>query len=204
MHTIIYIHGFGSSAESSTAKRIADFYGDSFNVVAASYDYVNPTIGVEQLTALIQSEASKEGVEQIILFGSSLGGYFARYLANTMVGTLGDVQLNLAMVNPSLMAYENCAKYIGENKSFSSEELIMIAMDYPEQLKKYAVEIDHPALNIHVVVATDDETVSPWHTLDVYARRAEINEVTGGHRVFLDNDILNRISMFTTSNFMTG
>ena len=74
---IIYIHGFGGSGEGTKAKILRELLKEQ-GVIAPSLSYV-PTLAINTLKELISTFLK---YEKVYLIGSSLGGYYATYLAD--------------------------------------------------------------------------------------------------------------------------
>lgn len=87
----IYIHGFGSSGQGKKANLFRQYYhsiGEPF--IAPSLSYV-PELAISTLEELINSYGS------VSLIGSSLGGYYAIYLAEKY-------QLRAVLINPAVQS----------------------------------------------------------------------------------------------------
>jgi uncharacterized protein len=143
---IIYLHGFRSSPRSAKAQLLAERFA-AVKAAASAQTSSQSGVSIAELNALQffspQLPASpKLAIDSIVknyapgpkdcLIGSSLGGFYAAYLAQTF-GT-GCVLLNPA-VNPA----RDLAPYVGRHKMFHSEEAFVFEADYLAQLR--ALEI---------------------------------------------------------------
>ena len=90
---IIFIHGFGSSAYSTKANQTKEYFQDKEVVLSPSLPYV-PHLAIKTLEEIIDYALTKESVH---LIGSSLGGFYAIYLANKY-------NLKAVLVNPAVYA----------------------------------------------------------------------------------------------------
>ena len=103
---IIYIHGFASSGEGSKAKFLREIFEDE-GFIAPSLSYV-PELAIKTLKELIESYSKYETVH---LIGSSLGGYYAIYLADLY-------DLKAVLINPSVSPTRTLKKVIGEQENY--------------------------------------------------------------------------------------
>lgn len=164
MTKIVIIHGYDSSGEtSSTVKKLTEMFLDhdhTIEVVAPSYKENMPVETMEYISSLVD--------ENTIVIGSSLGGFIARYVANHCNA------LKLIMINPSIQAYDNLKKYIGDGK---------MDLESCNAYKPYYVVEDDPELDIMVLLASNDDVVNPNVTYDIYKDRAVLWYGNGGHRM---------------------
>ena len=94
---IIYIHGWNSSGNARKAELLKEELANSAEYEVASYTLKShPREAIKQLTEIIESEKESR---KVYLIGSSLGGYYAVYLAESL-------DLKAAMVNPAVWAYK--------------------------------------------------------------------------------------------------
>ncbi len=146
---IVYLHGFRSSPNSAKAQILSAGFTalrltgtSSIESLAAKKISQNPSIAWEfhcpQLPA-----SPKQAIEFIVdqyapgpqdcLIGSSLGGYYAAYLAQAF-------GCRCVLLNPAVAPSRDLAPYVGEHKMFHSDEAFFFRAEYLSQLK--ALEID--------------------------------------------------------------
>jgi len=153
MSSLIYIHGFNSSPESTKAKIIGgaldqlDIDSDHYLVPSLAYE---PEQAISELTDDIETLLARN--EEVYLIGSSLGGYYATYLAEKY-------QLKAVLVNPAVKPYELLMDYLGLNKNIYTGEEYEISEAHMEQLKALDVLETKHAENYLLLVQTDDETL---------------------------------------------
>ena len=104
---IFYIHGFGGSGAGVKATQAKKMFGAS-SVLAPSLSYV-PDLAIATLSEMIEMLLQKG--EPVHLIGSSLGGYYAIYLAEKY-------NLKAVLINPSVYPYKTLEKSIGEALNF--------------------------------------------------------------------------------------
>lgn len=99
---VIYVHGYGSSGNTETAVNLRRLLGNEFEVISPTYDGATPLEAARLLEGVLQENPSA------IVVGTSLGGFFANYLALTW-------NVRAVIVNPSLRPSATLHKY-GENE----------------------------------------------------------------------------------------
>lgn len=98
---IFVFHGKDSSAEKSlTVQKVKSYFeyeGDF--VFAPTYNSADAWLDIkEQLVSFVEEKIAMFPHEELVFVGCSLGGYWAKYLANRFGG-------KLVMMNPSLRFY---------------------------------------------------------------------------------------------------
>jgi len=106
--------------------------------------------------------------------GSSLGGYYATYLAEKY-------ETNAVLVNPSVKPYETLAAYLGENKSYYSDDVWNFDESHIEQLKTMDVDVLAEPARYYVLLQTGDETLDYRQAADKYKQADCIIEQGGDH-----------------------
>jgi len=106
--------------------------------------------------------------------GSSLGGYYATYLAEKY-------ETNAVLVNPSVKPYETLAAYLGENKSYYSDDVWNFDESHIEQLKTMDVDVLADPARYYVLLQTGDETLDYRQAADKYKQTDCIIEQGGDH-----------------------
>lgn len=121
---IIYIHGFGSHGLGSKAHAFRTYFKDKKEAfIAPSLSYI-PDLAIQTLEELIAS------YDDVKLIGSSLGGYYALYLAQKY-------ELKAALINPSIYPYITLKKVLGEAPSFYDESHFQWMEAHLEMLESY-------------------------------------------------------------------
>ena len=94
--------------------------------MAPSLSYV-PDLAIEMLCDIIASQK-----EEVCLVGSSLGGYYALYLAQKY-------KLKIVLINPSIYPYKTLASYTGMVTNYYDGSGFEWNVGHIEMLKKYEV-----------------------------------------------------------------
>jgi predicted esterase YcpF (UPF0227 family) len=108
---IIYLHGFNSSGASAKGQFLREQLGD-IPVLTPSYHY-DPARAISMLQHLIEQSLPLD--TNLILAGSSLGGYYAQYLSHQYA-------LKQVLINPALMPLATLEDYLGENTNYYTGE----------------------------------------------------------------------------------
>ena len=87
---IIYIHGFASSGFGSKPQKFKEYFEDE--IMTLSLPTI-PNLAIDTLEQIIEAFLNKE--EDVFLVGSSLGGFYALYLANKY-------DLKAVLINPAV------------------------------------------------------------------------------------------------------
>lgn len=146
---LLIIHGFNSSPESLKAQIMQKY-------MAATFPEVNvfcPQLATNTTDAILQLEeiiTSNDG--QWLLMGSSLGGYFAHYLADKY-------QVKALLINPAVKPYELLADFQGWHTQPYTGERYQITRDDIESLKAFDVNPVTQEKLLLVMVQTGDEVL---------------------------------------------
>lgn len=120
---ILYIHGFAGSPEGRTVQLLTKHM--DIRVEGLSYDPCDPKAAIENLKKQYwhyeQFLGENFDNDQMVIMGSSLGGFFAAQVA-------AEVGCKLVLFNPALNPVETMAKYQDE-ESFKQQ--------YVERYKPY-------------------------------------------------------------------
>lgn len=182
--TIIYIHGFGSIGDSYKGQLLKDNF--------SNFDVLSPTFSYDTKKAVSEIKSLIEKENNLILVGTSLGGFYADYF-NTFYS------IPAVIINPLIepLGVEN---YIGENINYYTKEKFIFtreSFNYLLKLKKdkeensnYLNRISKPI----VLLAEDDNlldykfAVSSFKNLDVRVFPS------GGHRFTNSKEIIRAVS----------
>lgn len=170
---LIYIHGFNSSSLSFKAglmqERMATL-GQGGACVCPELDH-RPQRAVAQLEALIESA----GRMPVALVGSSLGGYYATWLAEKHA-------LRAALVNPAVQPYELLCGHLGPLRNLYTGAQYEFTARHLAELRALEVPRITPARYL-LLVATGDETLDYRRAVAKYQGCDQI-VVDGGDHAF--------------------
>jgi len=170
---ILYLHGFCSSPASWKARLLGDFLaarglGDRFAC---------PVLPPIPLAAVASAEAALSGgAGETTLVGSSLGGYYAAWLAEKH-------DLRAVLVNPAVMAPELLAGLVGKHRNFHTGESFDFTNEHVAQLRLLETA-QVTAERYLLLVETGDEVLDHRQALARYAGSRQI-VIEGGDHSFL-------------------
>jgi predicted esterase YcpF (UPF0227 family) len=131
---IIYLHGFNSTGDSAKGRFLKEKLPD-IDVLTPTYHY-DPRLAIPFLESLIQEQRPQE--QPVMLVGSSLGGYYAQYLAH-------QAKLKVVLINPALMPMSTLHDYLGANTNFYTGEKYTLTQAHLDAL--LALDIPDPCAN---------------------------------------------------------
>ena len=179
---ILHIHGFNSSPLSLKAEQTRQYFLENFpevNFVCPQLA-TSPNEAILQLEGILESSTSSESSnnESWFLIGSSLGGYFANYLANKY-------QLHAVLINPAIKPFTLLEDYIGEQVNTYTNTVYQVTAQHMLDLK--AIEQSAPIFddqqknNYLVMVQTGDEVLDYQQAVDKFQHCRLIKEQGGDH-----------------------
>jgi predicted esterase YcpF (UPF0227 family) len=150
----VYLHGFLSSPKSKKAQELIQFFDHhkmkgQLRVPALSFE---PAEAIKQAQQAIDELRQQPGVEQVFVMGSSLGGFYATYLAEKE-------NLKAVLINPAVRPFELFDKYLGPNKHFYDGQTYLLELKHIEQLRRLEVaSLSSPKQSL-LLLQTGDETL---------------------------------------------
>ena len=168
---LIYIHGFNSSALSFKAalvrKRMVELgRGNEFECPELPHQ---PSAAMKRLAALVQERATHAPA----LIGSSLGGFYATWLAERY-------QLRAVLVNPAVRPYELLQSALGVQTNLYTGARYELTMAHLDELRALEVTSIDPGRYL-LLVSTGDEVLDYRHAVAKYNGCMQILEEGGDH-----------------------
>ena len=124
--TLLYLHGFCSSPASWKARLLADTLaarGQSGQWLCPSLPH-HPEAAITLCRKLIDQCQGP-----VTVIGSSLGGHYANYLAETC-------DLKAILVNPAVIARMDLSRFIGSHENFHTGETFRFSPTDADQLRQ--------------------------------------------------------------------
>jgi predicted esterase YcpF (UPF0227 family) len=149
---ILYLHGFRSSPGSMKARLV----GERMAELGLAADFVCPQLPASPAAAMRLALDLVDGVpaEQLCLIGSSLGGYYATWLAERIGGGCRAVVLN-----PAVTPLRKLDQHVGVGTQFHSDEPFEFKQEYLAELDALAVgRISRPE-RYFLLAASGDEVL---------------------------------------------
>ncbi|NLF54429.1 MAG: esterase [Thauera phenolivorans] len=186
---IIYLHGFRSSPASIKASAL----GARMRALGLGAAWwceqlpVAPRAAIELAEAQI-ARCRDAGVAPTVV-GSSLGGYYATWLAERHA-------LRAVLVNPAVVAPLELEAYVGRQENMYTGESFDFTRDHIEQLRALEVaEITHPE-RYWLMVETGDEVLDYRHAVEKYDGARQTVLDGGDHSFTRWNHYLDEIIRF--------
>lgn len=168
---IVYIHGFNSSSLSFKARLLSHRLAE----LGRQAEYLCPDLPDRPAAAIARLEALLEHADRsrTTLVGSSLGGYYATWLAERY-------GLRAVLINPAVRPHESLSAYLGPQQNIYSGARYEFTPAHIAELAALDVERIHPERYL-LIVGTGDEVLDYRHALDRYRGCREIVIEGGDH-----------------------
>ncbi|HEY7884845.1 MAG TPA: YqiA/YcfP family alpha/beta fold hydrolase [Cellvibrionaceae bacterium] len=173
MAAIVYLHGFLSSPESAKAQAAKEWI--EANAPDVSFHCPQLTPYPRQTRRELEALIEFLRPEPIWLIGSSLGGYWATWLAETF-------NLPAVLVNPAVDPWEFMPNYLGiDLKSYHTEDSYRLEEKHIDEIRNVdCATLTHPE-NYWLLVQTGDETLDYQRAVAKYAGCKQQVETGGDH-----------------------
>ena len=142
---ILYIHGFGSHGLGVKANLFREYFKKQQTSFIAPTLSTIPNLAIQTLEELIES------YDNITLIGSSLGGFYALYLAEKY-------KIKAVLINPSIYPYRTLAKVMGNLNHYYDLSLYEWNEKHIAMLKKFETTILNQK-DIFLLLQKGDETL---------------------------------------------
>ncbi len=162
---ILYLHGFRSSPSSFKARLLAQHYAS----IGRADDFVCPQLPASPAAAIaLAQELINQGRDdRLVLIGSSLGGYYATYLAEQN-------DCKAVLVNPAVKPPRDLEKYVGVTTAFHSDEPFEFKHAYIDELKRFAIDTITRPERYFLIAATGDEVLDWRDMVDHYPQAKQL------------------------------
>ena len=165
---IVYLHGF----RSSPASRKATMLRQAMASRDRSAEYLCPALPASPARAVMEVERLVQGLapERLALIGSSLGGYYATWLAERL-------GCRAVLLNPAIRPQDDLANHLGEQPVFFSDASIDFRREYLGELDS----IDTPTITRperYLLIAAMGDTVIDY--------RAMMRKYSGARQIIIE------------------
>jgi predicted esterase YcpF (UPF0227 family) len=147
---LVYLHGFNSSPASHKARLLER----RLEELGKAGEFSCPALPDRPARAIALLEDALRVAEpkRVTLVGSSLGGYYATYLAERL-------GVRAVLVNPAVKPYEGLRAYLGPQRNLYTGEAYELTEQHLDELR--ALEVDQPtrAERYYLMVTTGDEVL---------------------------------------------
>ena len=167
----VYLHGFRSSPRSSKAVMTAE----AVKTLASAdntIDWYCPQLlaSPKDSMAMVTKYIDQSKADRIVVIGSSLGGFYANYLAEKY-------GCKAVALNPAVRAASELAPHVGMMTSYDSNEPFDFRPEYIDELKTLQVEgISIP--NRYFLIAAKGDELLDWREMSEFYE--------GAHQLILE------------------
>ncbi len=169
--SLLYIHGFLSSPLSHKAQATKSWLASNYPQVLFYAPQLSPypkDVG-RLLSALVEKIETP-----VYLMGSSLGGFWATFLAE-------QYNLPAIVINPACKPQRLLPRYVGQEiQNYHSEETYRLTSAHVEELETFDVPINRPE-NYWLMAQTKDETLDYREAAEKYHAAKQLIEDGGNH-----------------------
>lgn len=168
----VYLHGFLSSEKAYKAELIRRHVKQD-----SSINFLVPTLDDHPEKALLFLHQTIEQLlpEKVCLIGSSLGGFYATWLAQYY-------ELKAVLLNPAVEPHKLMVKYLGENiNPYTGKKFVLTEEDMQVLRSHYVNDIKHPE-KLMVVLQMADEVLDARDTSRRFYQSKCIIEPGGNHQ----------------------
>lgn len=155
---LVYLHGFRSSPRSSKAVMTGEGI-KSISGPENSIEWYCPQLlaSPKKSMALVEDHIKRSDAERLVVVGSSLGGFYANYLAEKY-------GCKAIVLNPAVRAARELAPHVGMMTAYDSDEPFDFRPEYIDELKSLQVEkITNPS-RYFLIAAKGDELLD-WREM---------------------------------------
>ena len=167
---IWYLHGFRSSAQSNKVEILKQYFPNC-DIHGLEYEPHNPDQAANQIHKRI---ASLNTTDELLVLGTSLGGFWSRYIAH-------QYKVNALLINPSL--HPDITLPVGVFYNYDDHEKeVSVSEEIRQTFNQYKIS-ERPSSNVETFLAMDDEVISSKQSfLELYQDYPIHTYPTGKHR----------------------
>ena len=190
---ILYIHGFKSTGNARKAGELKDYFKSCHPERSeGSIEIVSPTLDISPEKTIQQLEEIILKNKNVLLIGSSLGGFYAMALS-------AKYNLRAILINPAVKADEALLSQIGEHENYDTGEKFEWTVAHVNQLKnlkeKYLSKLNQK--NLFLLLAEDDELLDSKETAELYKNSSKIMIIkNAGHQFSKFKEMIPAIKNF--------
>ena len=193
--TLLYLHGFNSSALSEKAQIVKHYVQkNKLNCNLCIPELAEwPESIAEQLLSLTD-QLIHQG--PIYIIGSSLGGFFGTWLMESLLSLHPKYCVKLALINPAVEPWSLLDSYLGTHVNKYTGKTIKVTSRHSAQLRQLQVETLTHLDNILLLLQTGDTTLDYNNALTYYADCPMHIEEGGNHEFERFDKVLPMILQF--------
>jgi predicted esterase YcpF (UPF0227 family) len=162
---ILYLHGFRSSPLSMKGRLLAE----RMAALGRSAEFIAPQLPASPRLAMELALSLVAGVpaDQLSIIGSSLGGYYATWLAER-------IGCRAVLLNPAIVPLQDLDQHVGVTTQYHTDEPFEFKREYIEELRELAVDPISKPERYFLIAATGDEVLDYRDMVAHYAGARQI------------------------------
>jgi len=166
---ILYLHGFRSSPQSFKARLMAQ----RMQALGRAQDYVCPQLPASPAEAirLALAIASQSPPQELTVIGSSLGGFYATWLAEQLA-------CRAVLLNPAIKPPRDLESYVGVSTQYHSDAPFEFKHSYIDELRALMVDTITQPQRYFLIAATGDEVLD-WRDMVAHYPGAQQTVIDG-------------------------
>ena len=173
---IIFLHGFNSVGRGVKAQMLEDYFPDL--VHAPDYPVHDPDRAIPFLQTFIETSlAGNDTGNSLLLIGSSLGGFYANWLAVKY-------KTKCVMINPSTHPWLTLQQCLGENVNYYTKHTYELTQDMLNAMSEFVLSDCADGTPRLVLLDADDEVLDYSVARDQFEYCAEVIVYEGGSHRF--------------------
>lgn len=160
---LVYLHGFRSSPKSSKALMT----GKAIKMLSSnedSYEWYCPQLlaSPKESMELVTKHIGQSHTDRIVIIGSSLGGFYANYLAEKY-------QCKAVALNPAVRAAQELEPHVGIMTAYDSEDPFDFRPEYIDELRALQIERIADPERYFLIAAKGDELLDWKEMVQFYS-----------------------------------
>lgn len=174
---IVYLHGFNSGGKSAKATWLRQHLSD-ITVLSPTYPAHMAEAAprfLREYFATVRREYPQD--KRLLLVGSSMGGFWARYLAL-------ELGAGMVLINPAMTPATTLLRVVGSNKNEATGEEFVLTEEQVRALARYQAPACDPKVPTLVLLDEADEVLDSRAAEAFYRRCGRVIVYPGGSHRF--------------------
>ena len=190
---VVYLHGFRSSPNSSKAVKTKEAI-KALSTMSNPIHWYCPQLlaSPKQSMDMVIEYIKANPVDRLIVIGSSLGGFYANYLAERY-------QCKAVTLNPAVRAPRELAPHVGVMTAYDSDEPFDFRPEYIDELCALQVERLARPENYFLIAAKGDELLDWKEMFDFYSGAQQLVLEGSDHGISEYSEYLPQVMRFISS-----
>ena len=162
---LLYLHGFRSSPKSAKARLLAQRMHAQGRADHWACPQLNvaPQLAITTACTLLDTWVhSGTSIDQIAIVGSSLGGFYATWLAE-------QYGCRCVLLNPAITPWHDLHRYLGEQPLWHGEGSVIVEAHHMDELLRFSVPSISKPQRYFLLAATGDEIIDYRTMLQHYS-----------------------------------